>query len=140
MSPSSASIKIFHGDRVTNPAEIACARKLKRDLEAEGVEAVLLANVTLGPRRRQIDLIVATATAAVVVEIKAYVHPVHGGVNGPWSVEQNNGGRRELGGTNPYQQALENRFTVTDSLRRQDGRDAKDAVAGMLCLYPRAPA
>ena len=140
MSPSSASIQLFHGDRVTNPAEIACARKLKRDLEAEGVEAVLLANVTLGPRRRQIDLIVATATAAVVVEIKAYVHPVHGGVNGPWSVEQNNGGRRELGGTNPYQQALENRFTVTDSLRRQDGRDAKDAVAGMLCLYPRAPA
>lgn len=140
MSPRSASLQIFHGDRVTNPAEIACARQLKRDLEAEGVEAVLLANVMLGPRRRQIDLIVATATTAVVVEIKAYVHPVHGGVNGPWSVEQDNGSRRELGGTNPYQQALENRFTVTDSLRGQDGRDAKDAVAGMLCLYPGAPA
>ncbi|WP_260924652.1 NERD domain-containing protein [Novosphingobium sp. 9] len=140
MSPLSASLQIFHGDRVTNPAEIACARQLKRDLEADGVEAVLLANVTLGPRRRQIDLIVATATTAVVVEIKAYLHPVYGGVNGPWSVEQDNGSRRELGSTNPYQQALENRFTVTDSLRGQDGRDAKDAVAGMLCLYPGAPA
>jgi len=129
MSPRSASLQIFHGDRVTNPAEIACARQLKRDLEAEGVEAVLLANVTLGPRRRQIDLIVATPATAVVVEIKAYVHPVHGGVNGPWSVEQDNGSKRELDGSNPYQQALENRFTVTDCLREQDERDTKDAVA-----------
>lgn len=139
MPPRSTSFQIFQGDWVTNRAETTCTRRLKRDLEAEGVDAVLLANFTLGPRRRQIDLIVATAATAIVVEIKAYLHPIHGGVNGPWSLEQDDGSRRELDGSNPYQQALENRFTVTDSLRGQNGRDIKDAVAGMLCLYPGAP-
>ncbi|MFD0850537.1 NERD domain-containing protein [Sphingosinicella xenopeptidilytica] len=108
-------------------------------MKAAGVDAVLLANVILGPNRRQIDLIVATAATAIVVEIKAYIHPVHGGVNGPWCLEQDDGSRRDLDGSNPYQQALENRFTVTDCLRNVEGVDVRDAVGGMLCLYPAAP-
>lgn len=101
---------------------------------------MLLANFALGPKRRQIDLVVATEATAVVVEIKNYSHPVHGGANGPWWLELDHGGRRDLGATNPYQQALENRFTVTDSLRAEDGRDVRDAVGCTLCLYPAAPA
>lgn len=117
MATSNASIRIFRGDPVANPAEIACARRLEHDLGAEGVDAVLLANFTLGPRRRQIDLIVATAATAIVVEIKNYIHSVHGGVNGPWWIEKDNGSRCALDGSNPYQQALENRFAVTDMVR-----------------------
>lgn len=133
------SIRIYHGDPVSNAAEIACIRRLERDLRAAGIGAVILANIILGPKRRQIDLIVATACTAIVVEIKAYVHPVHGGVNGSWSLEQDDGSRRALGNSNPYQQALENRFTVTDSLRAVVGFDVRDAVGGMLCHYPAAP-
>jgi energy-coupling factor transporter ATP-binding protein EcfA2 len=140
MASRGASIRIFRGDPVVNSAEIACARRLRRDLEAAGIDAVLLANVSLGPKRRQIDLIVATAATAIVVEIKSYISRVRGGVNGPWAIEQDDGTRRELDGLNPYQQALENRFTVTDSLREANGRDVKEAVGGMLCLYPAPPA
>lgn len=139
MAVREASIRIFCGDSLTNSAEIACLRRLERGIKAAGVDAVLLANVILGPKRRQIDLIVATEVTAIVVEIKGYVHPVHGGVNGPWSLELDDGARRDLDGTNPYQQALENRFTVTDALRDAEGADVRDAVGGMLCLYPAAP-
>lgn len=139
MIAQDVSIRIYHGDPVNNAAEIACIRRLERDLRAAGIGAVILANIILGPKRRQIDLIVATACTAIVVEIKAYVHPVHGGVNGSWSLEQDDGSRRALGSSNPYQQALENRFTVTDSLRAVVGVDVRDAVGGILCHYPAAP-
>lgn len=139
MTSRSASIRIFRGGPVTNSAEIACVRRLQRDLGAAGISAVLLANVTLGPKRRQIDLIVATAATAIVVEVKAYIQPVQGRINGRWSIAQDDGSRRTMDGANPYQQALENRFTVSDSLRGLNGSDLKDAIGGMLCLYPAPP-
>lgn len=133
------SVRLFLGDAVTNLAETACVRRLRRDLEQEGVDAIILANFILGPKRRQIDLIVATGSTAIVVEIKGYLHPVGGGVNGPWFIERDDGGRRQLGGSNPYQQALENRFVVTDGLRAGGRSDPREAVGGILCLFPMPP-
>lgn len=132
-------ISFFYGDAVENAAEAACLRRLRRDLAAQGIAAVLLANLTLGPKQRQIDLIVATEATAVVVELKGYVHAVQGGMNGPWMLELGNRQTRRLGSTNPYQQALANRYAVTDSLGALLGIDsntAKNAVTGMLCLFP----
>ena len=139
MATQSISIRSFSGHSTTNRAENTCVRRLQSDLATAGSDAVLLRNIILGPQRRQIDLIVATASTAVVVEIKGYTHPVSGGVNGPWSLELDDGNRQQLDGSNPYQQALDNRFAVTDSLRGTVGTDVRDAVGGMLCLYPRAP-
>lgn len=136
MSNRAVTTRVFLGEPITNAAEAACVRRLQKDLAAAGTDAVLLANFALGPKRRQIDLVVATAATAIVVEIKNYIHPVYGGVNGPWWLELDDGGRRDLGATNPYQQTLENRFTVTDSLREETGTDVRNAVGGMLCLYP----
>ena len=138
MTTRSATIRLFLGDHISNAAEAACIRRLQQDLAAARTDAVILANFTLGPKRRQIDLVVATVATAIVVEMKNYIHPVHGTVNGPWWLELDDGGRRDLGTTNPYQQALENRFTVTDGLRGEIGADVRDAVGGMLCLYPVA--
>lgn len=136
MTSPGASTRLFRGAPVTNSAEAACIRRIRNDLDAAGIEAILLANVTLGPKRRQIDLIVATADTAVVTEIKGYTHPVRGGVNGHWLIAQDDGSQRPMDGANPYQQALENRFTVTDNLRIEHGSDLKGAIGGMLCLYP----
>lgn len=98
MAARDASIRTYCGDSLTNSAEIACLRRLERDLKAGGIDAVVLANVILGPKRRQIDLIIATTATAIVVEVKAYVHPVLGNVNGPWSIEQDDGGRQRSPG------------------------------------------
>lgn len=139
MAAQGTSIRSFSGGSITNRAENACVRRLQRDLVTAGTDAVLLRNIILGPQRRQIDLIVATASTAAVVEIKGYTHPVSGAVNGPWSLERDDGNRQQLDGSNPYQQALDNRFAVTDSLRAAVGTDVRDAVGGMLCLYPAPP-
>lgn len=139
MRGEGGQISFFYGDTVENTAEAACLRRLKRDLAAQGIAAVLLANFTLGPKRRQIDLIVATDATAVVVELKGYVHAVQGGLNGPWMLELDDRQTRRLGSTNPYQQALANRYAVTDALGALLGIEsdtAKNAVAGMLCLFP----
>ena len=132
-------VKLFIGDPVINRAETLCVRRLRQDLEEQGVEAIILANFTLGPKRRQIDLLVATGSTAIVVEIKGYLHPVRGGVNGPWFIERDDEGRCRLGNTNPYQQALENRFIVTDALRGEGRSDPRDAIGGLLCLFPMPP-
>ncbi|WP_162235325.1 nuclease-related domain-containing protein, partial [Sphingomonas sp. Leaf10] len=98
MAAEGTSVRSFSGDPVCNRAENACARRLQRDLETAGIDAVVLRNIIIGPQRRQIDLIVATASTAVVVEIKGYTHPVSGGVNGPWSLERDDGNRQQLDG------------------------------------------
>ncbi len=139
MPTAPSMMPIFQGDPITNAAEAACVRSLKRDLSEAGIDAVILANLTIGPKRRQIDLIVATEATAIVVEVKGYIHAVHGAVDGPWALELDDGSRRELDATNPYRQALENRFAVTDALRGAQGPDLKSAVGGMLCLYPSPP-
>jgi energy-coupling factor transporter ATP-binding protein EcfA2 len=139
MEAQGTSIRSFSGGSTTNRAENACFRRLQLDLEIAGTDAVLLRNIIVGPQRRQIDLVVATANTAVVIEIKGYIHPVSGGVNGPWSLERDDGNRQKLDGSNPYQQAVDNRFAVTDSLRATIGADVRGAVGGMLCLYPAAP-
>lgn len=132
------SIRSFSCGSTTNRAENACFRRLQRDLEIARIDAVLLRNIIVGPQRRQVDLIVATAKTAVVVEIKGYTHPVSGGVNGSWLLERDDGNLQRLDGSNPYQQALDNRYAVTDSLRATVGSDVRDAVGGMLCFYPAA--
>jgi hypothetical protein len=132
-------VQLFLGAPIENPAEAACIRGLQRDLETAEITAVILANLTVGPKRKQIDLVVATETTAIVVEVKGYIHPVHGKVNGPWAQELDDGTRRDLGTTNPYQQALDNRHAVTDGMRAAGGPDLKPAIGGMLCLYPMAP-
>ena len=142
MSDSGARISLYLGAPIENAAEAACLRRVRRDLEAAQRDAVLIANIILGPKRRQLDLIVATATTAVVIEVKGYVHAVRGGLNGPWTLDLGNGARKRLGPGNPYDQALTNRYATCDILADQfglEGNAAKDAVAGMLCLFP-APA
>lgn len=142
MNNSGGHTSLYLGAPIDNAAEAACLRRVRAKLEATATDAVLIANITIGSKRRQVDLIIATATTAIVVEIKGYVHSVSGGVNGPWTLVAGNGVSKSLGATNPYQQTLTNRYAVTDALAGQVALDAtllKSAVGGALCLFP-APA
>ena len=139
MSGADPQIAIYIGDTIENAAEAECLRRLQNNLEQRRVSAVILANIVVGRDRRQIDCIVATETTAVVVEIKRYLYPVRGEVNGPWMIERRQGKPTSLGTTNPYHQALTNRYAVIDMLTATAGipnDTAKRAIAGMLCIYP----
>jgi energy-coupling factor transporter ATP-binding protein EcfA2 len=143
MNDGGGRTSLYLGGPIDNAAEAACLRRVRGHLEASATDAVLIANVTIGPKRRQVDLIIATATSAIIVEIKGYVHAVRGGVNGPWTLDAGNGVSKSLGTTNPYQQTLTNRYAVTDALAPETGLDAnqlKSAVGGALCLFPAPPA
>lgn len=136
-------VRLYVGGSALNYTERSLLRSLRRHLEASGEPAVLMADLTLGPGGRQVDLIAATSTAAVVIEVKGYSAAVRGGKNGGWMIERGQGDWRPLGRTNPYRQANDCRFAVTDALAQQaitDSDRAKDAVGGMLCLFPSVPA
>lgn len=142
MSNRGGHTSLYLGAPIDNAAEAACLRRVRAQFEAAKTDAVLIANITVGSKRRQVDLIIATANTAIVVEIKGYVHPVSGGVNGPWALKDGNGVAKSLGATNPYQQTLTNRYAVTDALAGQVALDAdllKSAVGGALCIFPSPP-
>lgn len=142
MNAAAPSIDIFYGRDIENVTERRFLRRLVERLTVAGLEAVIFANVVIGPQKRQIDFVVATATMAAVVEVKGYVHAVHGAENGPWRLDSGNGELRALGRTNPYHQALDCRYAVSDALAAHAGLssdDAKAAILGNLCLFPTAP-
>jgi len=142
MNAAAPTIDIFYGRDIENVTERRFLRRLVECLTVAGLEAVIFANVVIGPQKRQIDFVVATATMAAVVEVKGYVHAVHGAENGPWRLDSGDGEPRALGRTNPYHQALDCRYAVSDALAAHAGLssdDAKAAILGDLCLFPTAP-
>ena len=142
---------MFVGAEIDVPSEREFLQRLRRDMEQHSEEAVVLANFLAGPRgrQRQIDALVATKRAACVVELKSYTSPVEGGVNGPWVRFGRDGDVRSLG-SNPYRQALECKFAVSDELgcrartipdgmRLSDGQKHYKFMEGVLCFFPDIP-
>lgn len=103
------NVEVFYGRDVEDVTERRFLRRARTELEALGLDAVILGNFSVGPKRRQVDFVVATPHVAVVVEVKGYKHPVHGAANGPWRLDLGDGGTRILGPTNPYNRLIERR-------------------------------
>lgn len=141
MRADKARIDVYVGSPIEDRTELRFLSRLRKKLEVEGLDAVILANFHIGGRRRQVDFVVATADHASAVEIKGYRLAVRGGVDGPWSLTQPDGSLRPILGQSPYHQALSNRFAVSDALKvyLSDGLDARDCLSGMLCCYPEQP-
>lgn len=137
-SPPCAPI-VFYGAPINNGTELRFLANVRRRLMAEGVAAVILANFHLGPKKRQIDFVIATARQCVAVELKGYRRPVSGTENGDWKMTV---GSVEHSVGFPYDQALSNRFAVSDALKEKIASvgDTRGAVSGLLCVYPEIPA
>ena len=136
---TSARIDTYVGREVENATERRLLRRLLKHLELKGADAIIIANIIVGRDQRQIDFVVATATTAVAIEVKGYVYPVQGGLNGPWRLQIGGGGEKLLGRANPYHQALDCRYAISDAIAAHAGissDDAKAAVKGSLCLFP----
>ncbi|MBA8909912.1 nuclease-related domain-containing protein [Aminobacter ciceronei] len=143
-----SQIEIYFGEPVTQLSERRFLSRLVADLEKAGRSAIILANVVLktGGVSRQIDFIVATEHAAAVVEVKGFARAVRGGENGAW---EERGDAPEnwtpLRGENPYRQAVNARFAVSDALKEAglapaNGSQPYLALHGVLCGYPQLPA
>ncbi|MBL8552845.1 MAG: AAA family ATPase [Phenylobacterium sp.] len=86
---------------------------------------VIIANAQIGGR--QIDCVVAIASSATLIEVKASRTPVRGGLNGAWA-------RRDAGGSwRPYGNAYQQAVGAKNALR-----DAMAVMAPIGSYYPDA--
>jgi Nuclease-related domain len=80
-----ASIEIFIGAPIEHASERATLKHAYEFLSAQGIPAIILANVNLGDR--QVDLVIAIDRAALVTESKGFTSAVRGGHNGNWEAQ-----------------------------------------------------
>ncbi|WP_143747953.1 NERD domain-containing protein [Mesorhizobium temperatum] len=120
-----ASIEIFIGAPIEHASERAVLARAVEFLTAQGIPAVILANVNFGGR--QIDLVIGLDQRALVVESKGFMSAVRGEENGDWHVGRASGRWKEI--PNLYVQALAEKNAL---------RDAMAAFAGTAVPYPYA--
>ena len=83
MTAAAPSVEIFVNGVIEVASERRALAAVVGRLAQLNKPAVILANLHLGGR--QIDMVVATASAADVLEVKATTLPVRGELNGPWA-------------------------------------------------------
>ena len=120
-----ASIEIYIGAPIEYASERAALARAVEFLTAQGISAVIIANVNL--KTRQVDLIIAPDQGVLVVEAKAFASMVRGGENGLWELRLASGRWKQI--PNAYQQAIDEKLAV---------RDAMADFAGAAVPYPDA--
>jgi Nuclease-related domain len=141
-------VEVFLGDPIEDPVELHILQRLRGDLCRRGVSARVFANfVAAGRQQRQIDLLVATQVRLVHAELKALNQdlPVIGPVNGPWKQLLPDGQQRMLE-RNPYRQAREGIYAISDVIRDLARRGQVPGGAAfykhidtVVCVYPVIP-
>jgi hypothetical protein len=118
---SNINISVFWGGPFEYPQEEAFLNRLRRDLVARGVGALVLANffVMGNNGQRQIDFCVLTDARLTHVALKSLRQdaPVTGRRNGPWIQDLGDNRESELD-PNPFHQAHQGTFAISDMARR----------------------
>ena len=98
---------------------------------------------------RQIDLVAVTLQRAELIELKEFTAPVKGRENGPWQIETAPGVFVPYAGPNPWVQARDGKYALSDSMRaftkrRPLPRPAKSSFFkqfdACVAVYPRIEA
>lgn len=111
-------------------AEKIVLRRVVSILEARGEDAAILVNMLLD--RHEVDLVVATETVTLVIEVKGYSRAVEGLVNDrTWRVI----GTGEELDKNPYAQVNSASLELKDALRKASGTDPGYAHAVLLFAH-----
>ena len=115
----------------TDAAEQLVLQRVRSVIDSRGEDAVILVNLLLG--RHEIDLIVATQTATLVMEVKGYLQAVRGDINSRWWKTVATGERR----SNAYEKIDSAHMDLKDALRTMTGSDPGYAHAVVLLAYGR---
>jgi hypothetical protein len=108
-----ASIDIFIGDPIVHASERATLARAVEFLSAQGIPAVILANLNLSGR--QVDLVIGLDHGVLVVESKGFSAVVRGSENGDWHVRLASGRWKEI--PNAYAQALAEKLALRDAMK-----------------------
>src|SRR5260370_23559961 len=84
-----------------------------------GQSVLILANfdVSNASRSRQVDFVVVTDSHTELLEHKNFNGPVFGSDNGPWKLKSFSGHLVEYQGENPWTQASQAKFVLSDAMR-----------------------
>ena len=108
------TIKILIGSPLSGD-EASFLGRLYADLA--GTEGIILANFYVADQ--QIDFVVATAArTAAILELKNFRLPIYGHENGGWSFLNAAGKRIPYAGPNPHRQAANQKYALSDRMRR----------------------
>lgn len=109
-----------------------------------GIEALILANFVV--KERQIDFVVVAPTYAALLELKNFSRQIFGERNGDWKYLNAAGNRVRYAGMNPWHQTLEQKYALSDEMKRYHERNPgvpsasgkgffSDFLA-FVCIYP----
>lgn len=140
-------IDLFIGAPLEIESEILFLDHLLSSLEGWGEPVIVCANFLTERNPHQIDFLVIAPRCVCQVELKSLTAPVVGQVNGQWSLCLPGGQRRTLEGKNPYRQALDTKYALSDAmrdfaartrgvLRPADGQFFK-TFETVVCVHPR---
>lgn len=115
------AVQVWIGEKPEHPNERRAIVALANGLERLDGLYLLLANFSVGGRA--IDLVIIKQDAIFIVELKHCDGKVFGDVNGPWFVENANGGRKRLnpGRKNPYNQVITYYYALINFLNEKRG-------------------
>jgi hypothetical protein len=142
----SRPVQVFVGNPIDEPSEQAFLARLRRDLEERANVARICANFVAGRHHRQIDFLIVAEKRTVHCELKTFRAPVIGGPNGRWREILPDGNERDLDAQNPYRQAQEGTYAVSDDMRALATREPAMAdperkqfykrIDTVICVYP----
>jgi len=120
--------KILIGGVVRNE-EAAFIRELVDDLSTS--DLLILANFLVGGH--QIDFVVVTPQFVALLELKNFTRPISGQKNGAWTIRDAAG--KDVPALNPYQQALDEAFALSDEMRKYGHRRSDVPPPRKHCYY-----
>jgi hypothetical protein len=116
-------------------SERATLARAAEFLSAQGIPAVVLANLNLGGR--QVDLVICLDQGVLVVESKGLSAAVRGSENGDWQVRLSSGRWKEI--PNAYAQALAEKLVLRDAMGVFAGTDVPYPDAALIFVPAIAP-
>jgi hypothetical protein len=142
-------IQVFVGNPLQESSEQSFLAQLRHDLERQAVSARICANFVAGRHYRQIDFLIATDKRTIHCELKTFHTPVVGGPNGRWRETLADGTERDLEAQNPYRQAHDGTYGLSDDMRALAKREPAMAdpeglafykrIDTVVCVYPVIP-
>jgi hypothetical protein len=141
-------VEVFLGSTIENPSERSFLDRLTRDLGSRGEPGLIFANFyPVANPSLQIDFFVVTRRSVCHVELKNLTAPVVTTLNGPWKLKSPDGTLTTLDRKNPYHQARDCKYSLSDDMHRLAQNDASvprpsttrrfyKLFDSMVCIYP----
>lgn len=141
---NNSTVEVLFGHPLEDPNEARFLRRLCHDLEQNGLDAIVLANLFAGKNSLQLDFVVVRPQRVVHCELKAWRHPVTGRPNGNWELHLPDGTTRSAEG-NPGGQVTAGTYALSDDMHafaRTGGAPQPPegkfyrGIESVVCMYP----